>query len=75
METIGYLKNDKDGRTYRISEDLTVEGNGSFWHNITSWAADHWDTPGWYIKPVVVDSRLLRAAAILENLKVAPAEG
>ena len=74
METIGYLKNDSDSRTYRILEDLTVEGNGGFWYNITSWAADHWDKRGWYIKPAVTDARLLKAADILEKLKVAPVE-
>jgi hypothetical protein len=54
-ETIGYLKNERDSRTYSISEDLTVEGEGRFWHNITSWAVDHGGQPGWYISPVVVD--------------------
>jgi hypothetical protein len=74
METIGYLKNERDSRTYSISEDLTVEGEGRFWYNITSWAVDHGDKPGWYIKPLTADPRLLRAATILEKLKVAPTE-
>ena len=72
METIGYLKNERDSRTYRISEDLTVEGEGRFWYNITSWATDHGDKPGWYIRPAAIDARLLKAAVILEKLKIGP---
>jgi len=74
METIGYLKNERDSRTYSISEDLTVEGEGGFWYNIMSLAADHEDKPGWYIMPLVADARLLKAAAIIEKLKVAATE-
>ncbi|GIV04056.1 MAG: hypothetical protein KatS3mg015_2886 [Fimbriimonadales bacterium] len=75
METIAYLKNERDSRTYSISEDMTVEGHGRFWYNITSWAVDHGGQPGWYIIPLVADPKLLRAADILEKLKIGTAEG
>jgi hypothetical protein len=55
METIAYLKNKNGDRTYSISEDMTVEGDGRFWYSITSWAVDHGGQPGWYIMPVVID--------------------
>jgi hypothetical protein len=71
METIAYLKNKNGDRTYSISEEMTVEGEGRFWYSITSWAVDHGGQPGWYISPLVADPKLLRAAAILEKLKIA----
>jgi hypothetical protein len=74
METIGYLRNTNGGSAYKISKDMTVEGNGRFWYNITSWAIDHGDRRGWYIMPLVADPRLLKAADILEKLKIGTAE-
>jgi hypothetical protein len=74
METIAYLKNERDSRTYSISEEMTVEGEGRFWYNITSWAVDHVGQLGWYIAPLVADAKLLHAAAVLEKLKIAATE-
>lgn len=58
METIAYLKNEaRKDLVYSVTGELSVTGNGRFWHNITSWAADHKGQPGWYVALVVVDNR------------------